>query len=59
MNQLAFFLVVSVLIDTFFVRTILVPCVMSSLGKANWCPLPMPVANQFLPGFKHKAGRVQ
>ena len=42
MNQLAFFFVTSVLVDTFITRTILVPCIMDVLGGANWLPRPMP-----------------
>ena len=42
MNQLAFFFVTSVLVDTFLTRTILVPCMMDVLGRLNWLPRPMP-----------------
>ena len=42
MNQLAFFFVTSVLVDTFLTRTILVPCIMDVLGTVNWLPRPMP-----------------
>ena len=42
MNQLAFFFVTSVLVDTFLTRTILVPCIMDVLGTINWLPRPMP-----------------
>ena len=38
MNQLAFLLVLSVLIDTFLVRSVLVPAIMGILGCANWWP---------------------
>ena len=38
LNQLAFYLIVAVLIDTFVIRTMLVPAVMSSIGKFNWWP---------------------
>ena len=42
MNQLSFFLVVSVMVDTFLTRTILVPCIMDLLGRNNWLPRAMP-----------------
>ncbi|KNC53625.1 MmpL efflux pump [Thecamonas trahens ATCC 50062] len=37
-NQLAFYLVFSVLFDTFVVRTFLVPSIMSFFGDWNWWP---------------------
>jgi uncharacterized membrane protein YdfJ with MMPL/SSD domain len=45
LNELGFLLTLSVLVDTFVVRTVLVPAVMSLLGRANWWPrvLPTPV----------------
>jgi len=39
LNQLAFFLVISVLVDTFVVRTIIMPACMRLLGEANWWPM--------------------
>ena len=36
MNQLAFFFVTSVLVDTFLTRTILVPCMMDVLVSCHW-----------------------
>ncbi|EGD75211.1 hypothetical protein PTSG_06862 [Salpingoeca rosetta] len=41
-QQLAFFIVIAVLIDTFVVRACLVPAMMSVLGRFNWWPLTMP-----------------
>ena len=38
LNQLAFLLVLAVLVDTFIVRSMLVPAIMSALGKLNWWP---------------------
>ncbi len=38
LNQLAFFIVFGVIIDTFVVRTFLVPALMGVLGAANWWP---------------------
>lgn len=43
LNQLSFFLVIAVLLDTFVVRSILVPNMMLVLGKLNWWPLKYPV----------------
>ena len=47
LNQLAFFLVFSVLIDTLVVRTMLVPAYMQVLRNVNWWPARVP------PGTKH------
>lgn len=38
LNQIGFFLVVSVLLDTFVVRTVLVPILMSVAGGSAWWP---------------------
>jgi uncharacterized membrane protein YdfJ with MMPL/SSD domain len=38
LNLLGFFMVAAVLFDTFIVRTLLVPSLMSILGKWNWYP---------------------
>ena len=38
LNQLAFLLVFAVLVDTFIVRSMLVPAIMSALGRLNWWP---------------------
>eukprot|EP00759_Apiculatamorpha_spiralis_P045224 PhF_6_TR42106/c0_g1_i1/m.63571/K06994/K06994; putative drug exporter of the RND superfamily len=38
LNQLGFFMVFSVLFDTFLVRTCLVPALMSLCGRWNWWP---------------------
>ena len=38
MNQIACLLVAAVLVDTFVVRSIMVPAVMGMLGRANWFP---------------------
>lgn len=46
MNQLAFFFVTSVVVDTFITRTILVPCIMDMLGTANWLPRPVPMPSK-------------
>ena len=42
LNQMATVLVVSVLLDTFIVRTLLLPAVMGLLGEGNWWPRRMP-----------------
>jgi len=41
-NQFALLLITSVLLDTFVVRTVLVPALMLSAGPWNWWPLKMP-----------------
>ena len=38
LNQTSFYLVVSVLCDTFFIRALLVPSLMALLGRWNWWP---------------------
>ncbi|CAE7853521.1 mmpL11, partial [Symbiodinium sp. KB8] len=48
-QQLALLLVTSVLLDTFVVRTVLVPALMLSAGDWNWWPRQMPRAKP-LPG---------
>eukprot|EP00048_Salpingoeca_helianthica_P017415 m.237109 g.237109 ORF g.237109 m.237109 type:complete len:844 (-) comp20941_c0_seq1:46-2577(-) len=42
LNQMSFLLVFAVLIDTLFIRTMVVPAIMTLLGRANWFPLRMP-----------------
>lgn len=42
LNELAFLLTISVLVDTLVVRTVLVPSVMGLLGRANWWPRRLP-----------------
>ena len=42
LNQLSFYLVTAVLYDTFIVRTLLVPCMMSLLGDVVWWPAKLP-----------------
>ena len=39
-------LVTSVLLDTFVVRTLLLPAVMSLLGNLNWWPRRMPTPSE-------------
>ena len=39
LNQLSFYIVYAVLIDTFIVRSVLVPAVTGLLGKWNWFPM--------------------
>jgi RND superfamily putative drug exporter len=41
-NQLAFFLSIAVLVDTFVVRALIVPAVMGIFGDANWWPISLP-----------------
>jgi uncharacterized membrane protein YdfJ with MMPL/SSD domain len=50
LNQLAFLLAVSVLIDTLLVRTVLVPAAMAILNDRNWWPrrLPPPLSTVHL-----------
>ena len=42
LNQTACALVSSVLLDTFVVRTLLLPAIMALLGRWNWWPRKMP-----------------
>ena len=42
LNQLSFFLVISVLVDTLLIRSVLVPCLMRLIGKLNWWPRKLP-----------------
>jgi RND superfamily putative drug exporter len=37
-QQIGFGVAFAILLDTFFVRTLLVPCVVALLGKWNWWP---------------------
>lgn len=46
LNQMAAVLVCSVLLDTFVVRTVLLPAIMSLLGRLNWWPRTMPPPNE-------------
>ena len=43
LNQLGFFLVWGIFLDTFVVRPLLVPAMMHILGRANYWPRAMPV----------------
>ena len=42
LNQLGFFVVFAVLVDTFVVRPLLVPSIMALLGRANFWPMRLP-----------------
>ena len=42
LNQFGFMLCIAVLIDTFIIRTILVPAIMSLASKWNWWPKKVP-----------------
>eukprot|EP00040_Diaphanoeca_grandis_P037052 m.239504 g.239504 ORF g.239504 m.239504 type:complete len:890 (-) comp33745_c6_seq1:229-2898(-) len=42
LNELSFFLLIAVLIDTMVIRTMLVPAIMLLLGEANWWPTKVP-----------------
>ena len=42
LNQLGFFVVFAVLVDTFVVRPLLVPAMMNAMGRANYWPRAMP-----------------
>ena len=41
-TQMSFMMVIAVLIDTFVIRSLLVPAMMYLFGKANWWPGEMP-----------------
>eukprot|EP00929_Paragymnodinium_shiwhaense_P009459 TRINITY_DN11363_c0_g3_i1.p1 TRINITY_DN11363_c0_g3~~TRINITY_DN11363_c0_g3_i1.p1 ORF type:complete len:921 (+),score=158.34 TRINITY_DN11363_c0_g3_i1:82-2844(+) len=47
LQQFALLLVTSVLLDTFVVRTVLVPALMLSAGEWNWWPRQMPTAERY------------
>jgi len=38
LNQISFFLVLAVLVDTFIIRALFVPALMAGLGRINWYP---------------------
>ena len=57
LNQLSFYLFVSVLFDTFVVRTLLVPAIMFLLGEWNWWPLKVPT--QTADPFAYRGGAVK
>ena len=42
LNQLGFFVVFAVLVDTFVVRPLLFPAMMNAMGRANYWPRAMP-----------------
>ena len=62
LNQISFFMVAAVLLDTLIVRTILVPALMVVLGPANWWPRKVPDAHPPVDlsssGIKHQASPV-
>ena len=43
-NQMSFLLALAVLVDTFVIRSLLVPAVMSIIGRWNWWPRKVPDA---------------
>lgn len=43
LNELSFFLVFAVLVDTFVIRLLLVPSLMVLLGDSNWWPGAVPL----------------
>lgn len=44
MSQLAWLVIIAVLVDTFVVRALVVPCLIVVIGRWNWWPRRMPVA---------------
>eukprot|EP00049_Salpingoeca_infusionum_P022360 m.6295 g.6295 ORF g.6295 m.6295 type:complete len:854 (+) comp5144_c0_seq1:67-2628(+) len=44
LNQLSFFLVLAVLVDTFIIRSAVVPALMRLIGRFNWWPSRVPPA---------------
>jgi len=52
MNQMGFILVFSIVVDTFVVRTVLVPAMLSLIPAVNYWPTKMPVPRyEWLSGF--------
>lgn len=51
MNQFGFILTFAVLIDTFIIRTALVPAILSMAGPINWYPGKVPPAHKSLTSF--------
>ena len=47
-TQMGFILVSAVLTDTFIVRAMLIPALMSVLGRVNWWPRRMPIPQKAL-----------
>jgi len=45
LNQISFFLVFAVLVDTFLIRALFVPAIMTGLNTWNWFPRSMPSLN--------------
>ena len=56
LNELSFFLVFAVLFDTLVVRTILVPSLMTLLGRWNWWPSRSPVEIERLGAYASLQG---
>eukprot|EP00035_Acanthoeca_spectabilis_P025937 m.460557 g.460557 ORF g.460557 m.460557 type:complete len:931 (-) comp22067_c0_seq1:178-2970(-) len=55
LQQISFIISVAVMCDTFLIRAIMIPCMMSILGKWNWWPrkMPPPLQRQ---GSLHRTG---
>ena len=58
LNQCSFYLVFAVLVDTFVIRTVMVPAIMGMAGAANWYPRHVPVPSKELKEFSGGTGQV-
>jgi uncharacterized membrane protein YdfJ with MMPL/SSD domain len=53
--QMGWTMIIGVLMDTFIVRILLVPSILSMAGKLNWWPLSMPTPQHVDPSSHHGA----
>jgi uncharacterized membrane protein YdfJ with MMPL/SSD domain len=58
LNQCSFYLVFAVLVDTFVIRTVMVPAIMGFAGGVNWWPRRVPVPSKELLEFSGGTGQV-
>lgn len=48
LNQYSFMMTFGVLLDTFVIRTLIVPALMSILGDINWWPTVFPTSEPYV-----------